>query len=167
MWQSFNPLFSLDERARRYVDRVSLIYKLDDLLHYDHPKQFWTAAPALPVILQGTNTYGWTRQRQRYFWFLVLEQSQLHRFFANVSEHASGLISQGCMKWDRNESSLAFTLLRKHKIGRPSPSRRENLSCPLTNTSGVWGSYLVSHLSEHPLNWKTITNSKFKLGICD
>ena len=58
MWQSFNPLFSLDERARRYVDRVSLIYKLDDLLHYDHPKQFWTAAPALPSHTSG-HKYIW------------------------------------------------------------------------------------------------------------
>ena len=58
MWQSFNPLFSLDERARRYVDRVSLIYKLDDSLHYDLPKQFWTAAPALPSHPSG-HKYIW------------------------------------------------------------------------------------------------------------
>ena len=51
-------LFSLDERARRYVDWASLIYKLDDLLHYDHPKQFWNAAPALPSHTSG-HKYIW------------------------------------------------------------------------------------------------------------
>lgn len=38
--------FSLEEGTRGYVYWASLIYKLDDLLDYNNPKQSWHATPA-------------------------------------------------------------------------------------------------------------------------